>query len=127
MFLKILFVFTGGGIGSMLRYLASLFAKKYFALPLLATFIVNITGCFLIGLICGFLLNKTCVFSDTIKLIIVIGFLGGLTTFSSLNIEVFDLIKTGKIFYGLSYMFLSCAFGLLATFLGYLIFDKLIK
>lgn len=124
MFLKFIFVFIGGGIGALLRYLVSIFAKKYFLIPLLGTFAVNIIGCFFIGFICSFLLNKTNAFSETIRLFAVVGILGGLTTFSTFNIEVFDLIKSGRILWGLVYMISSCLIGLLFTFLGYFISSK---
>lgn len=124
MFLKFLFVFIGGGIGALLRYFVSLCAKKYFLIPLLGTFTVNIIGCFLIGFVCSFLLNKTDFLSETIRLFAVVGILGGLTTFSTFNIEVFDLIKSGRIFFGLIYMISSCLIGLLFTFLGYFISSK---
>lgn len=121
MLLKFLFVFIGGGVGSLLRYLVSIFAKKFFLYPLFGTLMVNIAGCFIIGFIFSLILNKTDALSETIRIFAVIGILGGLTTFSTLNIEVFDLIKSGKILYGLLYMLCSCLFGLIFTFLGYFI------
>ena len=59
-----------------------------------------------------------------VKLFITVGILGGLTTFSTLNVEVFELIKSGKIFYGLFYMLISCLIGLLCTFGGYWTYIK---
>ncbi len=124
MFLKLLSVFMGGGIGSILRYLVSFLSKKLFLTPIIGTFTVNIIGCFFIGCISSLLINKTDIIPETLRLFIVVGFLGGLTTFSTLNIEVFELIRTGKIFYGLTYMILSCILGLLFTFAGYYLISR---
>ena len=124
MLLKLIAVFIGGGIGAILRFLATLFSSRVFAVPLYGTFCVNILGCFLIGLFFGFILNKTDTIPQITKLFIVSGLLGGLTTFSTLNWEVFELIKAGKVILGLSYLFTSCFIGLIFTYLGYIIFSK---
>ena len=132
MFCKIISVFIGGGIGAMLRYFVTLASKKYFpafftpvfgAVPasVFGTFLVNIVGCFLLGLVFGLTLNKFQNISETLKLFITVGFLGGLTTFSTFNLEIFEFLKTGKATEAFLYMFLSCTLGLLFTFLGYLI------
>ncbi len=121
MFYKFLSVFIGGGIGAMLRFAVSVLSKKYFMTPIFGTFFVNIFGCLLIGIIFGYVLNKTEMLSEILKIFIVVGFLGGLTTFSTFNLEMFELIKSGKVTTSLLYMFLSIVFGLLFTYFGYLI------
>ncbi len=113
-------VFIGGGLGSLLRY----FVSKAFAGGILGTFTVNIIGCFIIGYIFALTLNKTGFLPHNLKLFIVTGFLGGLTTFSTLNIEAFELIKCGKIFYGIFYIVASSIIGLFAAFLGYFLYSK---
>ena len=118
--LNILSVFLGGPIGSVLRYLISLLSKKYFLTPVIGTFFVNIIGCFIIGLVFGLVL-KSNVFPNFVRLFIISGFLGGLTTFSSFNLEIFELIKEGKIFLSLAYLLLSLIFGLLSTYLGFIL------
>lgn len=118
--LNILSVFLGGAIGSILRYLISLLSKKYFLTPVIGTFFVNIIGCFIIGLVFGLVL-KSNVFPNFVRLFIISGFLGGLTTFSSFNLEIFELIKEGKIFLSLAYLLLSLIFGLLSTYLGFIL------
>ena len=125
MFMNFFAVFIGGGIGAFLRYFISLLTKKYFLMPVLGTFIANMAGCFLIGYIYALSMDKANNFPQTIKLLITVGFLGGLTTFSTLNLEIFELFKTGKILFALSYLFLSCFVGLLLTYIGYFLYSKL--
>ena len=124
MLLKLFSVFVGGGIGAILRYGLTFFSSKFFSNPILGTFSANIIGCFLIGCFFGFILNKAEEVSQVTKLFITTGLLGGLTTFSTLNFEVFDLIKSGKILLGFSYLFLSCFIGLIFVYIGYLLFSK---
>ena len=120
MVLKLISVFIGGGIGAILRFIATLLSKHYLETPVFGTFCVNITGCFLIGMFLGVILNKTDAIPQVTKLFLSAGLLGGLTTFSSLNLEVFELIKNGKVLIGLLYLFTSCLLGLICTYLGYL-------
>ena len=125
MFLKLVSVFVGGGIGATLRFLVTILSNKVFATSILGTLFVNIAGCFFIGCMLGITTNKPNMFSDVLKTFLTVGILGGLTTFSTFNIEVFELIKTGKIFLGISYMLLSCLLGLLCVYFGYLICLKI--
>lgn len=120
LFYKIISVFIGGGIGAVLRFMASLLSKKYFMTPIFGTFFVNILGCFLLGLVFGLTLNKINI-SETLKLFITVGFLGGLTTFSTFNFEALELLKAGRVGISFTYIFLSCVFGLLFAYFGYLV------
>lgn len=119
MFLNIIAIFLGGGIGALLRYFISIGAKHFFALSILGTFTSNIIGCFIIGLLFGLAINKTDALPQILRLFIIVGILGSLTTFSTLNLEVFDFIRNGKLGFGILYMALSCVVGLFFTYLGY--------
>lgn len=119
MIMNLLSVFIGGGIGAVLRYTVTIMCRNLFSLPILGTLSVNLIGCFIIGYVFGILLNKSDVIPQTLRLFITVGFLGGLTTFSTFNFEIFELIKNGKIAIGLLYMLGSCLIGLLLTFVGY--------
>ncbi len=121
MLINLFVVFIGAGAGAVIRYMVSLFAKKYFLAPWLGTFAVNVLGCFLIGLFLGIFTNKDINIQNSLKLLVVTGFLGGLTTFSTFNFEAFEFFKAGKVISGLFYMFLSCFVGLVFTYLGYLL------
>ena len=124
MLFKLVSIFIGGGIGAILRYGLTVLSSKYLTTPIIGTFSANIIGCFLIGCFFGFILNKAEELPQVTRLFITTGLLGGLTTFSTLNFEVFELIKSGKILMGFGYLFISCFIGLVFVYLGYLLFSK---
>ena len=115
---EVVVIFIGGGLGAVLRYLVTRVSHYLCGYAHLGTFVVNIVGCFLIGYVFGIMLDRVS-FSNELKLFITVGFLGGLTTFSTFNNETFCLLKDGKYALGLGYMLLSCLFGLAFTLLGY--------
>jgi CrcB protein len=84
---KVLLVFVGGGIGSATRYGTTLLAGKWFGAGFpWGTLAVNLTGCFLIGVVLG-LAERSNLIQPSTRLFLVTGFLGGLTTFSSYAME----------------------------------------
>jgi CrcB protein len=84
---KLLLVFIGGGIGSATRYGTTLLAGKWLGTGFpWGTLAVNLTGCFLIGIIFG-LAERSNLVQPSTRLFFVTGFLGGLTTFSSYAVE----------------------------------------
>lgn len=84
---RVFWVFLGGGIGSATRYGTTLLAGKMFGTGFpWGTLIVNLSGCFLIGIILA-LAEKTNLVQPSTRLFFVTGFLGGLTTFSSYAME----------------------------------------
>lgn len=119
MITNVLIVFIGGGLGAILRYIITYICNKTLSLSIISTLTVNLVGSFLIGYAFGFFISKPYLISSTMKLFITVGFLGGLTTFSTFNFEIFELIKNGKITMGLLYMIGSCLIGLSLTFIGY--------
>ena len=90
---NILIVFIGGGTGSVFRYMTSVVTHKYFSgiFPL-ATFLVNMIGCLLIGIITGLYIKTSLTNPDT-RLLLVAGFCGGFTTFSTFAQENINLIQ----------------------------------
>jgi CrcB protein len=98
----------GGAAGSMLRFLFSIWFKNN-NFPL-ATFIVNILGCFVIR-------NPS--FESNWKLFLATGICGGFTTFSAFSMESLQLLQQQKIGLFVGYILASICLGLLATWLGY--------
>jgi CrcB protein len=115
---NILFVGLGGGIGSIARYLC----QKYFyefhphTFPF-GTFLVNISGCFLIGIFFA-LSQKGNILTPEWRLFLTTGICGGFTTFSAFAYENVILLKTGNILYFGLYIAASVILGIAATFAG---------
>ncbi len=118
----LLFVGIGGGIGSILRYAISLFVGRHvpIAFPL-GTFLVNISGCFLIGVFYS-LATKYTGFNPEWRLFLITGICGGYTTFSTFSYDGLILLRQGSNLYFMLYVLGSVVFGLLATFAGAAIF-----
>jgi CrcB protein len=117
----LLLVGTGGFLGSISRFLVSrFFQNNYQTVFPFGTLIVNITGCFLIGLIYG-LSERTTLINPGWKMFLTVGFCGGFTTFSTFANENLALLRDGDFFHFLIYTGASVFLGILATFLGVLI------
>lgn len=123
--LKILSVAFGGAIGAVARFgFGFLFAKTFEPFPF-ATFFINITGSFLIGFLLVFLQDKFPA-NENLRLLIVIGFLGAYTTFSTFELETFRLIETKQLIVAILYVSLSFAVGLIAVISGAFLARRLI-
>jgi CrcB protein len=118
----LLFVGIGGGIGSIIRYAISLFVGRHvpIAFPL-GTFLVNISGCFLIGVFYS-LATKYTGFNPEWRLFLITGICGGYTTFSTFSYDGLILLRQGPNLYFMLYVLGSVVFGLLATIAGAAIF-----
>jgi fluoride exporter len=117
----LLLVGTGGFLGSVSRFLASRILQDNFpsAFPF-GTFLVNISGCFLIGLIYG-ISEKSSLLTSGWKMFLAVGFCGGFTTFSTFANENLALLRDSEFFYFSLYTGLSVILGIAATFLGVLL------
>lgn len=115
----LLLVGAGGFLGSIGRYLASLYVNRLIpseGFPF-GTFFVNILGCFLIGLIYG-LAEKHDWMTPEARLFLATGFCGGFTTFSTFSYESLTLLNNGQYTQVFLYISLSVAVGIALVFVG---------
>jgi CrcB protein len=119
-------VAVAGTIGVLSRYAVVVLMKPQPDQFPLSTFIVNIAGCFIIGVIHVISTEKE-ILNSVQRTALIIGFLGGLTTFSSLALETIRLIELNQLRTGISYLVLSLILGIGATFSGLTIARKFIS
>jgi fluoride exporter len=113
----ILLVLIGGGIGSTCRYLVSSSAGRLFGDSFAwGTLVVNLLGCLLIGFFVG--LFDRAILSRAYRLILVTGFLGGFTTFSSFSLESIRMILDGSLAKGIANIGINVLLGLALTLTG---------
>ena len=105
-------------MGALTRYVLIEQINKSFASSFpYGTLTVNVIGAFLIGLAWSYFAAKINI-SDNLKMFITIGFLGGFTTFSSFNVDIFELIQNGSILISILYIIGTFALTVGAFFLG---------
>ena len=104
---NILIVFLGGGLGSIVRYGISEIVKSNFksVLPL-ATFFSNTISCIILALAVGYFSDKSGL-SPALRLLIVVGFCGGFSTFSTFSFETIELIKAGNTLFAIANVLIS--------------------
>lgn len=108
---------AGGFIGAVCRYLIGLIPlKEGYVFPI-KTFIINIIGSFIIGVIAALAVKNNSL-NPRIILFLKVGICGGFTTFSSFALETSDLIKSGNMGIALLYVISSIIVGVLAVFAG---------
>ena len=93
---SIFFVGIGGAVGSVMRYLLGVLGAHYLkgTFPI-ATFITNFLGCLIIGLLIGYF-GKSNEINPQLKLLLITGFCGGFTTFSTFAAENVQLLENGN-------------------------------
>ncbi|MDN5296324.1 MAG: fluoride exporter [Bacteroidota bacterium] len=119
MFRDILFVGIGGGIGSIMRFLTSRFMARLVAAQwlFLGTLAANLIGCFLIGILSGWMLSHM-PDNQSFRLLFIVGFCGGYTTFSTFAFENYRLIEMNQWGILLLYLLASIVLGIIAVWLG---------
>ena len=118
MMTRLLLVFAGGGLGSAFRYLIGLGLNRNDFLTPYGTFFVNIVGSLLIGVLAGYNL-RTLNLNHEYQALLIAGFLGGFTTFSSFAFENLVMIQNGKFLLFLAYFVSTLIAGLFAVAFGY--------
>lgn len=118
---QFLYVGLGGALGSMLRYATSLLTAKYYANTFpLATFITNVLGCLLIGILIGYFSKNG---NQGLQFLLITGFCGGYTTFSTFAAENITLWQSENYVTLIAYTITSILIGCFAVWLG-LILNK---
>ena len=114
---QLLFVFIGGGFGSVLRFLIGKWLNNTENGIPYGTFIANILGSLLIGLILGYAAKNEAI-SQNQTLLLATGFCGGFTTFSTFAYENHVFLKSGDFTSFAIYSIASFVIGFLAVFAG---------
>jgi CrcB protein len=118
MFDRYLVVLAGAGLGGLARYAAGTWIMaRYGGRFPLGTFVINVTGSFLIGLLMA-LFSERFQPHPNWRLFLVVGILGGYTTFSSFEYETFQSIRDGARWMGILYMTGSVLLGYFGVWLG---------
>lgn len=121
---EILYVALGGSLGSTGRYLVGLaFAEHTGSSFPLATISVNLIGSLLIGILSAFIIKWN---NDAVNFILITGFCGGFTTFSTFSLDGLKLIQRAEYASFFSYASLSIVGGLIACALGFWLANKII-
>lgn len=116
-----LLIFFGAGLGGLLRYWVAnsvyLITGRQFPY---GTLVVNVSGCFLMGLLYILILERFDGIGPSLRAFLLIGLLGGYTTFSSFSIETLNLLENGALLGGCLNIILSIVICMLAVWLGVL-------
>lgn len=124
---EIILVFIGTGLGGVLRFILgsmvySLTGRNF---PY-GTLVVNLSGSFLMGFLFVIFIEKYTNLAPYLTAFVLVGILGGYTTFSAFSIETLRLFQDGKLANALGNIIISNALGLILAWLGYLLAQKMI-
>jgi fluoride exporter len=119
MMTKVLLVMLGGSVGALSRYGVALLAVRLFGSRFpWGTLIVNLTGCFLIGLAFALADRGSSIMNPSIRLFFVTGYLGALTTFSTFGMETVNAIRAEDSLVALPNLVANNVLGIGLVFLG---------
>lgn len=117
--IKLFSIGFAGFIGTLGRYwLSGVVARRYGETFPFGTLAVNLVGCFLVGLV-FFLMQERYLVNQNVRTIILIGLLGGFTTFSSLGLQTFTLLQDNELALAALNMVASNVLGLFLVWAGY--------
>jgi len=116
---KTIFIALAGLVGTVLRYwLSGLVARQYGETFPWGTLAVNLIGCFVTGVV-FFLTEERFLLTPTVRAVILIGLLGGFTTFSAYGLQTFTLVRDGEFALATLNVVTSNVLGLFMVWLGY--------
>ncbi len=112
-----LMVFIGGGLGSICRYGLSLYFNTTPGEIPIGTLTANVLSSILLGFLIAYSIKTEP--SNMVKLLLMVGFCGGFSTFSTFSKEAYDLLQLGQQTMALCYVLGSCLLGILSVYGGY--------
>ncbi len=116
---RLFLIGLAGFVGTLARYgLSGVIAKRYGETFPFGTLVVNLIGCFLIGLL-FYLLQDRFLVNQNVRTILLVGLLGGFTTFSSFGLQTFTLLQDGEFGFAALNLGVSNLLGLLMVWAGY--------
>ena len=115
--LSLVAVFCGAGLGALLRVWFNTISAGLSAMVPMGTLISNLVGCYLVGIAVAYFTNHPTISSE-LRLFIITGFLGGLTTFSSFSAEVVSLMERGQLTWALGLALMHVCGAIALTLLG---------
>ena len=118
---KIFLIGIAGLVGTLARYWLSGWGDRWWggSFPF-GTMIVNLTGCLAIGFLFHAIGEKYLI-DPVVRSVVLVGFLGGFTTFSSFAVQSFNLLRDGEVFLASANILVSNIVGLILVWVGYAI------
>lgn len=110
--MNVLYIFAGGALGALLRYLL-LIEFDHYPMNAVGVFMVNMLGCFIMGLISYLAVKRFNLFNNKMKDCLIVGFAGGFTTFSAFTHPVLEMLFMHHYLYVVLNLFLSVILGLI--------------
>ena len=119
---SVLIVSVGGALGAAIRFIIS---KVFISSTAVFTYVafVNILGCLVAGLIAGYMDRHA--HTDSMRLFLITGVLGGFTTFSAFSLDILNLLNKGKSSEAVIYISISVIGAILAAVIGYYVSSKI--
>jgi fluoride exporter len=118
MYKTLFFIGAGSFIGGVLRYLCTRWVMHSFVCKIpLGTLLVNILGCFIIGILYG-IFDRGNLMNNNLRMFLTVGFCGGFTTFSTFMNESFMMLKADNLFYLSLYLSISLIGGFAMLYVG---------
>jgi fluoride exporter len=119
--LRVFLIGLAGLMGTLCRYwLSGVLARRYGETFPAGTLVVNVLGCLLIGFL-FYMFQERYVVGQTARTVVLIGFLGGFTTFSSYGLQTFTLLRDGEFAYAAVNVVASNVLGLAMVWVGYML------